>query len=55
MVHQVCGGIGAYLGAAAFDATGGYTIAFWTMLILSVVALVLTLLLRPPRREAAIT
>ena len=54
MVHQVCGGIGAYLGAAAFDATGGYTIAFWTMLVLSVLALVLTLLLRQPQRKEAI-
>jgi predicted MFS family arabinose efflux permease len=54
MVHQICGGIGAYLGAAAFDATGRYDAAFWLMFVLSLVALVLTLMLRRPPREAAI-
>jgi predicted MFS family arabinose efflux permease len=54
MVHQICGGIGAYLGAAAFDATGRYDAAFWLMFVLSLIALVLTLMLRRPARQAAI-
>jgi predicted MFS family arabinose efflux permease len=54
MVHQVSGGIGAYFGAAAFDATGGYTIAFWVMFALSSIALVLTLMLRRPARASAV-
>src|SRR5205807_10553835 len=46
MVHQIFGGVGAYLGAAIFDATGGYDAAFIAMLISAVVALALTLMLR---------
>jgi predicted MFS family arabinose efflux permease len=46
MTHQICGGIGAYAGAAIFDATGGYDAAFVAMLISAVVALALTLMLR---------
>ena len=53
MVHQGCGGIGAYLGAAAFDATGGYTIAFAVMFAASLLALVLTLMLQRPARAGA--
>jgi len=49
MVHHACGGIGAYIGASIFDATGGYQIAFVIMLATSAIALVLTLLLRGPR------
>ncbi len=49
MVHQIFGGIGAYLGAAVFDATGSYDIAFSMMLAVSLLALLLTLLLRQPR------
>ncbi len=49
MVHQIFGGIGAYLGAAVFDATGKYNAAFMTMLAASLVAAQLTLLLRQPR------
>jgi predicted MFS family arabinose efflux permease len=52
MVHQMCGGIGAYLGAAAFDKTGGYDAAFWFMGIVSAIALVLTLMLKPPPKAA---
>jgi predicted MFS family arabinose efflux permease len=52
MVHQICGGIGAYLGAAVFDATGTYNIAFMTMGAVSLLAVLLTLLLRQPRRAA---
>jgi predicted MFS family arabinose efflux permease len=56
MVHQICGGIGAYLGAAVFDLTGTYNAAFVAMLAASLIALVLTLLLhRPPARTAAKT
>lgn len=46
MVHQIFGGIGAYAGAAIFDATGGYDAAFVLMLVSAVVALALTLMLR---------
>jgi predicted MFS family arabinose efflux permease len=46
MVHQIFGGVGAYAGAAIFDATGGYDAAFVVMLISAVVALALTLMLR---------
>jgi predicted MFS family arabinose efflux permease len=49
MVHQVFGGIGAYAGAAIFDATDGYDAAFVVMLISTIVALALTLMLRRPR------
>ena len=51
MVHQIFGGIGAWLGAAVFDTTGGYNPAFATMGAVSLVALVLTLQLRraPPK------
>ena len=52
MVHQIFGGIGAYLGAAVFDATGTYDIAFGVMLIASALALVLTLMLRRPASAA---
>jgi predicted MFS family arabinose efflux permease len=48
MVHQVFGGIGAYVGAAIFDATGGYEAAFVAVLVSAVVALALTLILRRP-------
>jgi predicted MFS family arabinose efflux permease len=48
MVHNICGGFGAWLGAAVFDETGGYDLAFRVMLIASAVALVLTLCLSRP-------
>ena len=53
MVHQIFGGIGAYLGAAVFDAAGNYDIAFSIMLAVSLLALLLTLLLRQPGRAFA--
>jgi predicted MFS family arabinose efflux permease len=53
MVHQIFGGIGAYLGAAVFDSTGTYDIAFAIMLGASVLALVLTAMLRKPAPRAA--
>jgi predicted MFS family arabinose efflux permease len=49
MTHQIFGGIGAYAGAAIFDATGGYDAAFVAMLMSAVVALALTLMLARPR------
>jgi MFS family permease len=49
MVHQIFGGIGAYGGALIFDAMGSYDAAFILMLVLSGLALVLTLMLREPR------
>ena len=48
MAHHVAGEIGALAGASIFDAYGSYTRAFVAMLVLSVVALGLTLVL--PRR-----
>jgi predicted MFS family arabinose efflux permease len=52
MVHQIFGGLGAYGGAAIFDATGTYDAAFLVMLASAVVALVLTLLLARPATPA---
>jgi len=46
MTHQIFGGLGAYAGAAIYDATGGYEAAFLVMLVSAVVALGLTLMLR---------
>jgi predicted MFS family arabinose efflux permease len=46
MVHQIFGGIGAWGGAVMFDAIGTYDAAFVLMLVLSTLALGLTLLLR---------
>ena len=53
MVHQFCGGIGAYAGAAIFDATHRYDEAFAIMLVASTAALVLTMLLRRPKLSPA--
>lgn len=53
MVHQICGGLGAYIGAALFDATGSYDSAFAIVLVISAIALVLSLMLRGPRSAAA--
>jgi len=54
MVHQIFGGLGAYLGAAVFDATQRYDGAFAVMLVASTIALALTLLLRRPRLSPAV-
>jgi predicted MFS family arabinose efflux permease len=48
MVHHICGGVGAYIGASIFDATSRYDSAFAIMLVTSVVALLLTIALRRP-------
>ena len=45
-VHQIAGGFGAFIGAWSFDHRGSYDDAFRLMLVLSVVAAVLTLLVR---------
>ena len=49
MAHHVAGGVGALFGASVFDAYGSYSRAFVAMLVLSLVALGLTLAL--PRRS----
>ena len=46
MVHHFAGGIGAYIGAAAFDLQGNYDAIFGLMLLLSVLATGLTLTIR---------
>jgi len=46
MVHQIFGGVGAYAGAALFDATGAYDAAFMLMLVSAIAALALTAMLR---------
>jgi predicted MFS family arabinose efflux permease len=52
MVHQIFGGIGAYLGAVIFDASDGYGAAFAIMFASSLIALILSLLLQQPKRAA---
>jgi predicted MFS family arabinose efflux permease len=42
MVHQVCGGLGAYVGARIFDATGRYDDAFLIMLASAALAVLLS-------------
>ena len=42
MIHHMCGGLGAWIGAAIFDARGGYDVAFAIMLVSSVLASLLT-------------
>ena len=42
MIHHMCGGLGAWIGAAIFDARGGYDVAFAIMVASSVLAAVLT-------------
>jgi len=46
MVHQIAGGLGAFVGAYIFDHRGSYDDAFRLMLILSMAAAILTLLVR---------
>jgi predicted MFS family arabinose efflux permease len=43
MVHHMCGGLGAWIGAELFDASGGYDAAFAVMLLSCVLASLLTL------------
>ena len=49
MVHHILGGVGAWLGAAVFDATGAYTNAFAVMLAATLLGLILTLIYKPSR------
>ncbi len=49
MIHHMCGGVGAYLGAVSFDNTGKYDAAFIVMLAFSLVAALMALMLRKPR------
>jgi len=52
MTHQFSGGLGAWTGAAIFDADGGYDTSFAIMLGCSIAALLLSFCLRRvPRRE----
>jgi hypothetical protein len=46
MLHHMAGGLGAWIGAAVFDASGGYDGAFVLMFASSALAGLLTLLLR---------
>lgn len=48
MVHHMCGGIGAWAGAALFDSAGSYDGAFTVMAVLTLVALVLSVPLARP-------
>ncbi len=49
MVHHLAGGVGAYIGASIFDATKSYDSAFVIMLVVSALAMVLSLALRRTR------
>ncbi len=49
MVHQICGGVGAYVGASLFDHTGSYDRAFLVALGMALAAIVLSALLHRPR------
>ena len=46
MSHQIAGGLGAVVGAVIFDTTGSYDVAFYLMLVLTVIAAVATHLTR---------
>ena len=50
MVDHIFGGIGAWLGAVAFDRDGNYTVAFTAMFLASLVALAATLMYKPYKR-----
>jgi predicted MFS family arabinose efflux permease len=53
MVHQICGGLGAWMGAVNFDATGSYDGAFMVMGGCAAAAVLLTLgLARVPHGSA---
>jgi len=42
MIHHMCGGLGAWVGAALFDANGAYDGAFALMFISSILACLLS-------------
>ena len=49
MIHQIAGGLGAFVGAWIFDQWGSYDRAFGLMLALTVVAMALTLMIKQER------
>jgi len=49
MVHHICGGLGAWLGAAGFDAHGDYDLSFMVMAICAAAAVILSVGLTRPR------
>jgi predicted MFS family arabinose efflux permease len=42
MVHHMCGGLGAYIGAVVFDGTGSYDVVFIVMCVASLAAALFT-------------
>jgi predicted MFS family arabinose efflux permease len=46
MVHQIAGGVGAFLGGGVFDRWGSYNNAFIVMCLLSVAAMGATWLIK---------
>ena len=50
MIHQVAGGVGAYVGARFFDHFGSYDRAFAVALGMALAAIVLSALLHQRRR-----
>jgi predicted MFS family arabinose efflux permease len=48
MIHHICGGFGAWLGARVFDVNGNYSAAFASVFVASMAAIVFSLLLRKP-------
>ena len=48
MIHQIMGGLGAFVGGWIYDQTGAYDVAFILMLALSIFATLMTLLVREP-------
>lgn len=53
MVHHIFGGLGAWIGALFFDASGNYERVMWMMMVSSAIAYVLTMMLGDVRRRAA--
>lgn len=49
MIHHIAGGLGAWLGAAWFDAVGNYEVVLFVMLTTSIAGALMTLLLRLER------
>ena len=45
MIHHMCGGFGAWLGAVVFDRSGNYGTVFLIMCVASLVAALLTIVL----------
>jgi predicted MFS family arabinose efflux permease len=45
MIHHMCGGLGAWIGAIQFDANGGYNSSFAIMAGASAIGIVLTVIL----------